>query len=170
MVDNLGNELTPEQSAFFKNSKVRDSQGNLLVCYHGTKSQNIIEGFDKNRIGLGCTLGDGFYFSSEEGLAKEIGGPNIYKVYLNLTNPKLYICTDNTWNKFILDVLKEYGVNTLRSGLRLNPYVTELLKEDGYDGVIAKRPNGAIEYVVYESNQVKLVTNQNPTGSENINK
>ena len=34
--DSLGNELSQEQQEFFKDSKVRDEDGNLLVLYHGT--------------------------------------------------------------------------------------------------------------------------------------
>ena len=34
--DSLGNELSKEQQEFFKDSKVRDENGNLLVVYHGT--------------------------------------------------------------------------------------------------------------------------------------
>jgi len=41
--DSMGNPLTPEQSAFFKDSKIRDSQGRLLVCYHGTKKAGFEE-------------------------------------------------------------------------------------------------------------------------------
>ena len=35
-VDNAGNTLTAEQQEFFKDSKARDKDGNLLVLYHGT--------------------------------------------------------------------------------------------------------------------------------------
>ena len=41
--DSMGNLLTPEQSAFFKNSKIRDNQGRLLVCYHGTQKAGFEE-------------------------------------------------------------------------------------------------------------------------------
>lgn len=34
--DSLGNVLSKEQQEFFKDSKVRDADGNLLVLYHGT--------------------------------------------------------------------------------------------------------------------------------------
>ena len=34
--DSLGNILTQEQITFFRDSKVRDEQGRLLVCYHFT--------------------------------------------------------------------------------------------------------------------------------------
>ena len=34
--NNLGQELSNEQKEFFKDSKIRDENGNLLVLYHGT--------------------------------------------------------------------------------------------------------------------------------------
>lgn len=34
--DTQGRELSKEQQEFFKDSKVRDADGNLLVMYHGT--------------------------------------------------------------------------------------------------------------------------------------
>ena len=33
--DSNGNELSPEQQAYFKDSKIRDENGNLLTVYHG---------------------------------------------------------------------------------------------------------------------------------------
>jgi len=41
--DSMGNPLTPEQVAFFKDSKIRDEQERLLVCYHGTKKAGFEE-------------------------------------------------------------------------------------------------------------------------------
>ena len=35
-VDSDGNKLTQQQAEYFKNSKVRDDDGNLLKVYHGT--------------------------------------------------------------------------------------------------------------------------------------
>ena len=35
-IDSNGNELTKEQAEYFKDSKVRDDEGNLLVVYHGS--------------------------------------------------------------------------------------------------------------------------------------
>ena len=34
--DNLGNQLTQEQIEYFKNSKIVDKDGQLIVCYHGS--------------------------------------------------------------------------------------------------------------------------------------
>lgn len=36
MRDSDGNDLTVDQAEYFRNSKVRDKDGNLLVMYHGT--------------------------------------------------------------------------------------------------------------------------------------
>ena len=35
-VDSDGNKLTQQQAEYFKNSKVRDDDSNLLKVYHGT--------------------------------------------------------------------------------------------------------------------------------------
>lgn len=37
--DNQGRELTKEQQEYFKDSKVRDENGNLLTVYHGSKNK-----------------------------------------------------------------------------------------------------------------------------------
>ena len=40
-VDSEGRELTKEQAEYFKDSKVRDENGNLLVVYHGTRKADF---------------------------------------------------------------------------------------------------------------------------------
>lgn len=40
-VDADGNQLTEEQQEFFKDSKVRDDNGNLIPMYHGTNTPNF---------------------------------------------------------------------------------------------------------------------------------
>lgn len=80
-VDSEGNPLTKEQVEFFKNSKVRDSQGRLLVCYHGTDA--TFTTFEKGDIG--------FHFGTKEQatfrLEKRNKKGNILTCYLNITNP-----------------------------------------------------------------------------------
>ena len=88
VTDNKGRTLTKEQQEFFKDSKVRDSEGRLLEVYHGTNEDFTV--FDKSYIGnasgdLGF-LGDGFYFATHSGEASYYGGKNMV-VYLNVTNP-----------------------------------------------------------------------------------
>ena len=84
-LDSLGNELTNEQIEYFKNSKVRDANGNLLVVRHGTETEFNI--FDFSKAGKnGKAEGYGFYFSDEMEITKRYG--SIQKeVYLNITKP-----------------------------------------------------------------------------------
>ena len=112
--DSEGNTLTKEQIEFFKDSKVRDSEGRLLVCYHGAKSGGF-DVFDprgksgqfgkykfgRNNINFFTTSKDTALGYTDIGV-EENG--NIYSVYLNITNP--FILTServedmfpNTWN------------------------------------------------------------------------
>lgn len=39
--DSEGNKLSDQQQEYFKNSKVRDEDGNLLVVYHGTEGNHV---------------------------------------------------------------------------------------------------------------------------------
>lgn len=83
--DNQGRTLSKEQQEFFKDSKVRDENGNLLVMYHGTNNENFYT-FDFNKIrGVGM-YGKGFYFSDSETFSRNYGG-RVIKAYLNLKNP-----------------------------------------------------------------------------------
>jgi len=91
MRDSAGNELTEAQAEYFKDSKVRDENGNLLRVYHGTNSE--FYEFDRNRIGAhGSYEGAGFNFtpsSTRAGGYKGIGGGEgrVMEGYLNITNP-----------------------------------------------------------------------------------
>ena len=83
--DSEGKALTEEQVEYFKNSKVRDDKGNLLIAYHG--SPNKFFTFDRNRIGKGTDqFGAGFYFATDENSAHSYGD-NIHKIYLNIEKP-----------------------------------------------------------------------------------
>lgn len=87
--DSLGNTLSAGQQEYFKDSKVRDADGNLLVMYHGTPNYgfNIFE-YGRSRFGL---FGEGFYFTDDKNVADgyadsdgNTGGT--YAVYLNISN------------------------------------------------------------------------------------
>ena len=66
--DSLGNTLTPEQSRYFAHSKVRDTQGRLLVCYHGTNSKFSSFEHTKKGMQLGADLG--FWFTTNVNVAR----------------------------------------------------------------------------------------------------
>lgn len=66
-----GNALTVGQENFFKDSKVRDEKGNLLVTYHGTTSGDF-NVYDKSLLGNTTNARDaklGFYLTDNKDLA-----------------------------------------------------------------------------------------------------
>lgn len=102
--DNEGNILSPEQIAFFKDSKVRDKNGNLIVCYHGTPNPGFKEFNPKsNKSQFGSYKFDNYnvnYFTTDKDAAvsfTEIGierDGNVYACYLNIVNP--YVVNNKT--------------------------------------------------------------------------
>ena len=185
--DSAGNELTPEQSAFFKNSKIRGyGNGKLLVCYHASAS--TFDAFDKSKIGSGnggANYGRGFYFTPRKELANEYGEAKEY--YLNITNPYHYHQNDKNTILSILDksgygYKKEY-IDSLDDEFLLwdadliddilyfalidaSPWeaLSDMLVKAGYDGIIADD-----EIIAFEPNQIKRLTTKTPTNSDNLN-
>ncbi len=181
-VDSLGRELTAAQIEFFKDSKVRDADGNLLVMYHGTG--NEFDTFDISKSGQQyedgwSAYGRGFYFTPDkvkaEEFSKETEGNNkhVKEVYLNVKNP-FYANEDAT------ELFEKYGLEpfinstgrdfitqiNVRDGRDAS---TKILQELGYDGVIETfGEKGIDEVVVFNSNQIKNVDNLNPTNDPDI--
>lgn len=88
MQDNKGRKLSKEQQEYFKDSKARDTNGNLLEVYHGTSDD--FTKFDLSYLGsasgdLGF-LGDGFYLATHKGEAKYYGS-KVMSGYVNIKNP-----------------------------------------------------------------------------------
>lgn len=164
--DNQGRTLTKEQQEYFKDSKVRDENGNLLTMYHGTmhggfntfnrprrtnmqgfyftnskEYSNTFEGID-NKTGE-------YYESIQQGIDNGTYTPKTYEVYLDIKNP-LVLTMDQQ------DVIEDIGYweNIYNS-----------VKELGYDGVIMEDKSQAF---VFNSNQIKNVDNTNPTTNPDI--
>ena len=85
-LDSNGNELSEEQVEFFKDSKVRDANGNLLVVRHGTNAEFNVFDFSKIGSANGKAEGYGFYFSDDYEITSRYG-KNQKEVYLNITKP-----------------------------------------------------------------------------------
>lgn len=69
--DSEGRELTTEQSEYFKESKIRDADGNLKVMYHGSPETFTV--FDRKKARSGGTYGSGFYFTDSKSHAGTYG-------------------------------------------------------------------------------------------------
>ena len=86
---NVKYSISPEQEAYFKDSVVRDENGNLKVMYHGTPNGDF------------TIFKDGTYFTDNKAYAdryqnpgassistgKTASNPKTFEVYLNITKP-----------------------------------------------------------------------------------
>ena len=179
--DSEGKVLSQGQRDFFKDSKAVDEEGRLLRVYHGSKASPTV--FSSDFISAGwLAFGKGFYFTEDKTRAQRYGKSSLYECYLNIKNP--FISNDrahldllyekmNTTRDSILKYSKEKGVGGGEL-FKINYYlddrgddVSKYIRDLGFDGVIVDA-YGTKELIVYESNQIKLTTNHNPTKSEDI--
>ena len=96
--DSDGTQLSEGQQEFFKDSKIRDKNGNLMVVYHGTKQGEFytFSWYETQRADGGF-YGRGHYFTSSKNMA-EMYGDRIVKAYLNITNPFVWDEETLTYN------------------------------------------------------------------------
>lgn len=192
LTDNQGRELSKEQQDFFKDSKVRDANGNLLTMYHGTNHdftifENEFIGKNTNNEGI---FGKGFYFTEKKTLADNYnrkdgkvakdGSGKTMELYLDMKNPFYWndIDTKEKMEAFIEQTgMPKYVLkwnNTLKNqmqpitDIKAERKFSEVLQKNGYDGVIYKYDNEVGEYVVFNSNQIKNVDNTKPTSNPDI--
>ena len=94
--DSEGKTLTKEQVAYFKDSKVRDEDGNLRAMYHGTPTGGFTEFKLPHYLSpLTSAQGAGYYFTDKRNAkqytkalnGKSLTKKQLYEVYLNITNP-----------------------------------------------------------------------------------
>lgn len=162
LTDSKGRELTKEQQEHFKDSKVRDENGNLKVMYHGTSNYGFTI-FDYGSTNFGL-FGQGFYFTDAQDVAEsytEKGkGQNkgVYEVYLNIKNPlDMDIKADAKWNNIKVDgepienyldvskenatnedyfkALKNYAQDVEMPRWEAHEFIAETIESMGYDGI-----------------------------------
>jgi hypothetical protein len=159
-LDNEGNILTTEQVEYFKNSKVRDKDNNLLICYHGSEENHIDVFKELDSYGINA-----IYFSDSKELGNKFTyntGKN-YQCYLNIINPIIIDAAGKAYNNIIYnneichisDILQKINHHN-NDGL-----IIKNIKE--YDGQLCN------DYIIFKSEQSKLITNKHPTSSKNIN-
>lgn len=148
-VDSEGNELSAEQVEFFKDSKVRDENGNLLVVYHGadgvtfdidSKNKKLIWKTPFNVFDTDKKIEHGAWFSPNRTTAATYGTPVPF--YLNITNP-------------------------IRNESPISEAPTE------HDGIYRTSSRNseifhADEIAVFSPEQIKSVDNKNPTDDPDI--
>ena len=181
-VDNQGRTLSKQQQEYFKNSKVRDNNGNLLTVYHGT--DKAFTEFKNKYIQHGRAIIDGFYLTPDRTNANEYGN-NIMELYANIENP-LYLHNYNGVTRELIErgyannideLITKYNLETDDSGVvSTAKALTKLVKKLGYDGIITTTEDNdiidtdwsATQIVVLNSNQIKNIDNTNPTSNKDI--
>lgn len=184
--DSDGNKLSEGQAEYFKDSKVRDENGNLQVMYHGTPNA----GFTEFRPGTYFTPNKWyaeFYHDKSASMLRTkqtADSPDTYKVYLDIKKPfdtRLPEVREIWDNDFYMQwgngtPLMESGLPDWVDGEDIVEFIEEneldfdgvILDEGGIyddDGNVRKR---GLSYIVMSPEQVKNVTNQNPTKSSDI--
>ncbi len=170
--DSQGRELSEAQQEYFRDSAVRDEDGRLLVMYHGTRAENgDFTVFDYSKAvkkgGLGLkALGKGNYFTSKQLNGTERFGSRVIEAYLNITNPFVYDGSAGDTVSLAEQVQKKTGTDT--QGMSYDA-LQDAMRDLGYDGVVEYRRDGSLGIAVtFDSEQIKNVTNQNPTGDPDI--
>ncbi|MER9628386.1 hypothetical protein [Mesorhizobium sp. M0296] len=169
---------------WFGKSKVVDDNGEPMVTYHGTQAN--FDAFQPSKAGRldSGFLGEGVYFSSNPDTANYYAnsgvdeGQNVIPAYLSIQNPYVWNAKtrgvrgvvmqglrlpDDIHDKvmkrtgFSYDENAEWDANAERL---ISRAVTEVLKERGYDGVVADVGEGEQEIVAFSPEQIKSVNNR----------
>lgn len=135
-------KLTPEQEAYFKDSVIRDENGNLMPMYHGTRGNFTVFGDNAPSDTSNSHASVGNWFTPTKEGAKNFaesiwygdGDPRVMETYLNVKNPKIYETVDNS--KAVEALTKELREMELNSN-KLSD--TELYSKNIYDASMAQR-------------------------------
>ena len=194
--DSQGRTLTKEQQEHFKNSKVRDENGNLKVMYHGTSNggHTVFDIYGSN-FGL---FGQGAYFTDNKSVAESYtnkgrgNNKQVYEVYLNITNPMDMDAQANIeeWQNAFPDAdfstsktnedcfraMEEYFYDYEYTKNEAYEEAWDAITNMGYDGLThigGGRFNKADDtrhrvYIAYEPEQIKNIDNTKPTSDADI--
>ena len=190
VTDSEGRTLTKQQQEYFKDSKVRDENGNLQVVYHGTNNFGFTE-FKRNAN----------YYTSREDVANTYTRNNgIYRGYLDIKNPIVIDANKEKWSMIDIDNIKIQGIDNVRDFLHeqgasvwqekgktrtstadLVQSISDAIDEEqiNADGIIIQNiydegiySNGksklGTDYITFKSNQFKNLDNSSPTSNDDI--
>ena len=126
LTDNQGRQLTKEQQKFFRNSKVRDEDGNLRVVYHGSSEDFTV--FDRTKARANMDI-QGNFFSPWD-LDAQGYGENVRAFYVE--RPAKSGALFNTYSTILVkasDISLVSEVESSIKGLGYNTYSMESMRE-----------------------------------------
>ena len=190
-------KLSPEQEAFFKDSKIRDEDGNLMKMYHGSPNGHITEFRPGTYFTKNEKYANGYQNPEASSISlssfKEVNDPKTYEVYINSKNPftlKDSRAKDIFLNEYVkggnslyLDPYSDHTteVNSMREvdwlegeefreWLRENhPEYDSLYLDEGGDGGYGEKTiDKGISLVMTKPEQIKYTDNLSPTNNPDI--
>ncbi len=192
--DSTGRELSKGQKEYFKESTVRDENGNLLVMYRGDSSEVTV--FDRKKTKYSNLYGRGFYFTNSKAHAEQYGASREF--YLDIKNPllpKQNAITKEQMLKFLKAIEndgEDYDLYNYGEGATAESVLNSVWGKGDFEmlqdinaGAIGdlvaavelfNEVNGTsydgivlpTETVTFNSEQAKLTSNLNPTKDEDI--
>ena len=178
--DSEGNTLTEAQIEYFKGSKARDKNGNLMIVWHGSPESFTI--FDTHKD-TSSIIYDASFFTSDESRAKAYADKNntigyVYKGYVDIKNPlmpskvreQINLIPDSVKEKYQSEFdieeavsLTDYAIIDFAKYVarKENSTMATVLKSWGFDGYM----NGN-DYAIFEPEQFKDIDNTNPTSDK----
>jgi hypothetical protein len=188
--------ISAEQKEYFKDSVVRDENGNLKVMYHGT-SKGGFYSFDTYGSNYGL-FGTGSYFTDSKTVGESYtkkgrgNNPQVYEAYLNITNPLDMDAPANPteWaeafdevdfpesgtNEDFYRAVEEYYADQYMAKWEVAEIIRDSIQFGmGYDGLThigggRVNPNGERHrvYIAFEPEQIKRIDNVKPTTDPDI--
>lgn len=170
-------KLSPEQEAFFKDSKIRDENGNLKTLYHGTDAEFDV--FNPNNTSSN-KWGAGNYLAFDENAGKNYG-KNVKEMYANITSPisdkqktisfDQYDALHRRVNNGEPAYREDYDMYDNDMDLlwditdngQWKKYAQDIKDTTGKDGVIMDDMA-----ITFSPNQTKYINNLNPTDSPDM--
>ena len=158
--DSDGKQLSKEQAEYFKDSVIRNADGNLMPMYHGTMRGGftVFDGGkdywyftnDKKYAYTfeGRKANGQLYQNTKEGIEKGYYNPQRYKVYLDVKNP------------FVTD-----DIGIIEDALYWDRTLASKLREKGYDALMLEDMS---QVIVLNQSQIKNVSNKKPTADPDI--
>ena len=174
-------KLSPEQETFFKDSKIRDENGNLKTVYHGTNSE-----FDQFSPLAGSSSstrnrwGEGNYLAYDKDMANGYG-VNLKEMYANITSPitnnqktvsfDQYDALHRRVNNGEPAYREDYDMYDNDMDLlwditdngQWKKYAQDIKDTTGKDGVVMDDMA-----ITFSPNQTKYINNLNPTDSPDM--
>ncbi len=170
-------KLSPEQETFFKDSKIRDENGNLKTVYHGTDAEFDV--FNPNNTSSN-KRGAGNYLAFDENAGKNYG-KNVKEMYANITSPisdkqktisfEQYDALHRRINDGEPAYREDYDMYDNDMDLlwditdngQWKKYAQDIKDTTGKDGVIMDDMA-----ITFSPNQTKYTDNLNPTDSPDV--